>query len=700
MGRRRQRRTSQKTCHGSFIQLSRVKVIDNEICMPDLLFYKKGLWLCVCLFSTVCPVAQQVDSITYRELSNVEVVEKVRPSVTREGAPIQLLDRTGFERLGLQDLSEAVKRFSGVAVKDYGGIGGLKTVSVRSLGSQHTAVSYDGVTITDAQSGQVDISRFTLDNVETVSLSIGQTDHIFQTARMYASAGALSIMTQTPRFDKKNFYLEGQAKAGSFGMVNPSLRYEQKLNRKYAASFHADWLRADGQYPYTFTNGDIVTEEKRKNSDIKSLRTELNLFADWDKQGTLRLKGYWFDSRRGLPGSVILYNDYHKERLRNRNGFVQGVYENRFNEKLSFKAQGKFDYSWTRYQDFHSKYPDGQQADVYTQREYYASAALLYTPINNLFFSVAEDVFINTLDATTPKCLFPERITSLTALAAQYKNSRLTATASLLNTFITENVETGEAADNRKRLSPAVSVSYRILSEHNLRIRASYKDIFRVPTFNDLYYDRIGNKDLDPEKATQYNVGLTWSGTFDKIKLDYLSVTVDGYYNQVDDKIVALPTMFIWKMMNMGKVDIKGIDANLSARFALPSAMFLQIDGSYTWQDAVDKTDKESKIYGHQIPYTPEHTGTVSVSWENPWVNVSWLLTAVGNRYSLPQNLDANLIDGYTEQQLSFNRTFAFRQSSIRLQAEIINLGDVTYDVIRYYPMPGRSVRGSIKYIF
>jgi outer membrane cobalamin receptor len=668
--------------------------------MPYLLFYMKGLWPCIFLFSAVYSVAQQRDSITYRELSNVEVVEKVRPSVLREGAPIQFLNQTAFRRLGLQDLSEAIKRFSGVTVKDYGGIGGLKTVSVRSLGAQHTAVSYDGVTITDAQSGQVDISRFTLDNVETVSLSIGQADGIFQTARMYASAGALSITTQTPRFDRKDYVLEGQLKAGSFGMLNPSLRFERKLGKVYAASLHADWLRADGQYPYTFTNGDIVTREKRKNTDIQSLRTELNLFAAWGKRGDLRLKGYWFDSHRGLPGSVILYNDYHKERLRNRNGFVQGVYGNRFSSRLTFKAQGKFDYSRVRYQDFHSKYPDGQQTDVYTQREYYASAALLYTPINNVFFSIAKDAFINTLDATVPKCLFPERFTSLTALALQYKDSRLTATASLLGTFITEAVETGEAAADRKRLSPALSVSYRVWSEQNLRIRASYKDIFRVPTFNDLYYNRIGNKDLDPEKATQYNLGLTWSGAFPAIRLNYLTLTVDGYYNRVDDKIVALPTLFIWKMMNMGKVDIKGIDANLSARFALPSGMFVQTGGSYTWQDAADKTDKDSKIYNHQLPYTPVHTATAFVSWENPWVNVSWLMTAIGARYSLPQNIEANLIKGYVEQQLSFGHVFTFKQSSLRLQAEALNLGDVTYDVIRYYPMPGRSFRGSIHYIF
>ncbi len=668
--------------------------------MLNLFSLKKLCVLCSCLLTCFYSFAQQNDSITSRQLSEVEVVEKARPSVTREGAPLQLLDRSGIDRLGIQDLSEAVRRFSGVMVKDYGGIGGLKTVSIRSLGTQHTAVSYDGVTITNAQSGQVDISRFTLDNVENVSLSIGQTDDIFQTARMYASAGALSIRTSSPVFDNKKYHLQGQIKAGSFGMFSPSVSYDQQLTDNYALSVNADYLRADGQYPYTFTNGDIITEEKRKNSDIKTFHSELNLFADWKNGSNLRLKGYWFDSDRGLPGSVVLYNDYHKERLEDKNGFAQAFYENRFNNKFALKAQGIFDYSWTRYRDFHSKYIDGKQTDVYTQREYYASAALLYTPVKNLSFSLAEDFFVNTLDATTPKCVFPERFTSLTALATQYKSSRFTATASLLGTYITEDVETGEAADDRKRISPAISISYRIFSEQNLRVRALYKDIFRVPTFNDLYYDRLGNRDLNSEKAKQFNLGLTWSGSIKAINLEYLSLTADGYYNKVKDKIVALPTMFIWKMMNMGEVEIKGLDVNISSRFALPSAMYLQIDGSYTWQNSIDVTDEKSKTYKHQLPYTAEHSGAVSVSVENPWLNVSWLMTAVGDRYSLPQNLDANLIDGYMEQQLSFNKSFAFKHSSLQVQATIVNLGDVTYDVIRYYPMPGRSFRTSIKYIF
>jgi outer membrane cobalamin receptor len=667
--------------------------------MPNLLFYKRELRLIVYLLFPVFASGQQADSLMYRQLPAVEVVEKARPSVMRDGAPLQLLDRDAMERLGVYELAEAVGRFAGVTVKDYGGIGGLKTVSVRSLGAHHTAVSYDGVSITDAQSGQVDISRFTLDNVESLSLSIGQTDDIFQTARLYASAGALRISTQTPRFDNRRpFRLEGQVKGGSFGLFAPSLRYEQKLGSRYAASLRAGWLSANGQYPYTFTNGNILTRETRKNSDIRSLNTELNLFADYGKQGTLRLKAYAFDSQRGLPGSVVLYNDYHTERLDNRNAFLQSAYENRLSRRLTFRLQAKADYSQTRYQDFHSKYIGGRQTDLYIQREYYASTSLLYVPLECLSFSLAGDAFFNNLDATTPFCAFPERFSSLTALAAQFKNSRLTATASLLGTYITEEVRRGKPADDRRRLSPALSLSYRLLPGENLRLRASFKDIFRVPTFNDLYYDRIGNKDLASEKARQYNLGLTWSGSFGR--LEYLSLTADAYYNRIKDKIVALPTMFIWRMMNMGEVEIRGVDLKLAARLLLAADMHLQADASYTLQRAIDVTRKESKTYGHQLPYTPEHSATASLTFAHPWVNVSWLLTAVGPRYSLPQNIEANRMEGYVEHQLSLHRSFRLRQGTLRLQAEVLNLGDATYDVIRYYPMPGRSFRAGLTYSY
>ncbi len=635
--------------------------------------------------------AQQSDTLAVRRLSDVEVVGRQRPSGAREGAPLQVLDRAGFERLGMNDLSEAVKRFSGVTVQDYGGIGGLKTVSVRSLGAKHTAVSYDGMAITDAQSGQVDISRFSLDNVETVALSVGQSDDIFQTARMYASAGALRIRSRKPQFDGKPVNLRVQVKGGAFGLFNPTVRYEQKLGRRFSASFHTDWLSAKGRYPFTLTNGELVTREKRLNSDIQSYRLEGNVYGNLGKGGKLQGKLYYYDSERGLPGSVILYNTHARERLWDTNFFGQLQYAKSAGERLEVKAQLKYNYSYSKYRDTSGKYEGDVQIDRNTQQEYYGSAGVLYRPFGSFSLSFTQDIALNRLVNNFVNAPQPKRLTSLSVLAAQYKTTRLTATASLLATYLTDRVTVGEASADRKRLSPAASVSVRPFAESAFRLRASYQSVFRVPTFTDLYYLRMGNTNLRPERATQYNLGLTWSG--EAACFRYLSFSADGYFNRVEDKIVAIPTMYISKMMNLGEVDIKGIDVNLSAEVPLPAQMALFVSASYSWQRAIDVTDPHDKNYRDQIPYTPRHAGTAACSWENPWVNVSYTLTAAGQRFALPQNTEANRIGSYIEQGVSLNRSFRVGKCGFRVDGEVLNLGNRTYDIIQYYPMPGRSWR-------
>ena len=84
--------------------------------------------------------------------------------------PAEEIKVTGVEACGAAGISEAVKRFTGVQVKDYGGLGGLKTINVRSLGSEHVGVFLDGVQIDNAQNMQVDLGRLSLDGLSDISL--------------------------------------------------------------------------------------------------------------------------------------------------------------------------------------------------------------------------------------------------------------------------------------------------------------------------------------------------------------------------------------------------------------------------------------------------------------------------------------------------------------------------------------------------
>jgi len=74
-------------------------------------------------------------------------------------------------------------------------------------------------------------------------------------------------------------------------------------------------------------------------------------------------------------------------------------------------------------------------------------------------------------------------------------------------------------------------------------------------------------------------------------------------------------------------------------------------------------------------------------------VNMAYTVIGVGERYVLLQNIPANRIEGYAEHTFSLSREFTGKNFRLRLQAELVNFTDEQYDIIKYYPMPGRSYR-------
>ena len=131
-------------------------------------FYMSICAVFCCQFLSIPLFAQQqkVDTTHTYFIPEVTVSDIYQTHEVRSTAPLQLFSKEALKNLHALQVSDAVKHFAGVTVKDYGGIGGLKTVSIRSLGAQHTAVGYDGIAITDCQTGQIDIGRFSLDNVD------------------------------------------------------------------------------------------------------------------------------------------------------------------------------------------------------------------------------------------------------------------------------------------------------------------------------------------------------------------------------------------------------------------------------------------------------------------------------------------------------------------------------------------------------
>src|SRR5690606_18792052 len=119
-------------------------------------------------------------------LEEVKVKALKQSKILISPVPMQTLSAKDLQRVNTLSVADAVRYLSGVQLKDYGGIGGLKTINVRSLGSNHTAVFYDGLQLTNAQNGQVDLGKFSTDNIEEISLYNGQNPRLLKPAVAYA----------------------------------------------------------------------------------------------------------------------------------------------------------------------------------------------------------------------------------------------------------------------------------------------------------------------------------------------------------------------------------------------------------------------------------------------------------------------------------------------------------------------------------
>lgn len=643
-------------------------------------------------FLLLCPLSMTAQTVTNDSTQTIEevVVKGFRiPGNVLASTPIQTLSHTDMERLGIHDMGDALKRFAGVQVKDYGGVGGMKTVNIRGLGAGHTGVTYDGVQVGDCQSGQVDLSRFTLDNVSLVSLQIGQEDNIYQSAKAYASVGLINISTLQGVFDRKP-HLTTTLRTGSYGLFAPSLLYHQQFSRLGIGAY-TSYERADGVYWFTLKNGIKTIHERRNNSDIKTWRGELNMSYQLTDKQTLQWKAYGFTSNRGLPGSVIYDNTYSAERLKDKNVFTQILYENRFSNRIKMKAAAKWNYSWSRYSDIPAS---GYKEDTYRQNETYLTATLWANPLQGLNLSFAQDYAHNHLSMTLPKAANPTRSSLWTALAANYQIGSFSVNASLLATNIYESVKQGNASNGFHRLSPAFSMQWRCLQD--FRLRFGYKDIFRTPTLNELYYTGIGNRHLNPEKSRMWNLGATYSHTFNRTLL--LSLTADGYLGNVTDKIIAVPKMFYWQMMNAGKVRQLGLDVSANIEKRWGNDWTVSATGSYSYLSATDRTDPSELSYGDQIAYTPHHSGSANILIHSPWLDFGYNVLLMGERYTLGYNIPHNRMSAFTDHSITLSREFNINRQQLRVQFDVRNLGNKNYEVVRFYPMPGTNWRLSVSW--
>ena len=629
---------------------------------------------------------------TTQTLSEVEVYGKrpIATSQTLRGADLRALSTTS--------VADALKYFSGVQIKDYGGLGGLKTINVRSMGAQHVGIYVDGIRITNAQNGTVDLGKFSLSSLETVSLYNANKLDNCQSASEYASGATVYLTTKRPTKDS----LSVQLRRASFSTYMAKVNGQWALANGLRGFVDGEYCDSRGDYPFRYHSNYEDTIGRRANSDIRYGRIEGALF-----KGGFSTHLYYYDSERGCPGGIVrrLSDKYiNVGREWDRDFFVQASWQHEFLGHHRVKVNAKYTNEYLRYC---TDYPENQNTarvnNHYRQEDGYGALCYGYTPWPWLSLSTSYDVRYSKLRADLKHFDNVFRLDQKEVVAAQMNYHGVQAAASMLHQHYHDFTFTRVgAADPLDRWTPALSAAYTL---YGVTMRAWYKKIFRAPTLNDLYYTQVGNRNLKPEYTKQWNIGLEyhWIPSHFSPLTSHLSASVqaDIYQNKIENRIVCLPLKgtYTWTMMNYGYTYCRGLNATAQGHYDKDDWHFSLLT-SLTWQKDLNRTDPaDEDTYNKPICYSPEFSYTLTgvAAWKELSLTVSHM--HVGERmwsYADPEDIlePYNNIDAKLSCTLPNALTSHLSPlTSLGLCLEVCDVLDEQYEHIPRYPMPGRNYK-------
>ena len=564
-----------------------------------------------------------------------------------------VVSRTDTVRIqSLLDVGGTLLYVPGLYVGDYGSASGLKTASLRGLGSAHTAIYLDGVRVGNVQSGQADLGMLDLASLSNVVIDYAQNSLSFNTAR--------------PVF--RNRPVAGTAKiaGGSFGTWQPYANVAVKLGERWSLSAHAGGLVTNGKFP--LSDGSF-----RSNNDMKQLQTGIDLFGNL-QGGDFHAKIYYNGSDRGTPGSLDWPST---DRQTDRNFGAQAVLKKSFSPlyTLNLSAKGAYDRLF-----YKSEWGDTD----YKQTEFQLNSAHKFHLTSWWEVSLAADVAFDKLNSTLYQ---QQRWGTVLALATAFRWERFKADIALEydGTF-----DKGVAPLHS--LSPSADIRFTIVE--GLDLVAFGRRAFRAPTFNELFYPGYGNSALKPEDAWMADLGVDFNRTLKNWQLEF---RVDGYFNHLTNKIISAPSPDdpnVWMPYNVGKVQALGADVLGNVVYFTATGWMAGITVRYGYQKALDKTP-DSYTFNQPIPYVAAHTLIINplVAYKGWMLGATWNLRA-GRRDSVGAMPNWNTVD------IQFGKDFTLRTCTLGVRLTVRNLNNCRYETVSGYPMPGRSIMGGLVFNF
>ncbi|TAE32431.1 MAG: TonB-dependent receptor [Candidatus Kapaibacterium sp.] len=645
------------------------------------------------------------------------VANRISSSNERRTAPITTLDAAQIQGLGARQAADALSFVPGVFVRNYGGVGGLKSLSLRGANASQTLVLLDGVRVNSSQNGQFDAASLPASMLEELEVVRGGAGAMLGAGAM---AGAINLRTKTSLRAPE---LAAQGEIASFEEFRAMLSGGIPLGRfaetqgNIGIWGHAEWQRGQGNYPFRFNEFGRDTTLQRMNADATFVNASLAGFAQF-KQWKLQSRIMTRFSERGTPGAVVQGSvEMARARLREQEWLATFSAHHAFTEQSLFTAQGSCRFGDIVYLD-----PDARQFGAnginerFLSEDWSGMAKLLFQEsVRAPFRAVQHEWLLEGTQSVLQGNMFQRGVGNRVRRTGIGVAAKGEARIALGNTFVNTFVNTPEISmnaafrvDDFSDVGGAVSplLGSALLLDSSLTVRAQWSYNFRPPSFNELYYLNFGNAALKPERAECWNVGADFRPLFASNPLNaapILAFTIDGFAHFTRNQILAVQNSpFTVSAQNIEQVRTLGVEASFRAVLGNSLSSSWSFLGQYTFQ-RVENVTPQSFVEGKQLVYTPQHLASGSLRYEKEWFSASLNAQYAGERFSLPANTADSRLAPFLVVNILAEAKYAlaslapvFGGTSVTMRLLCDNCLNESYTVIRNFPMPTRAFRASL----
>jgi iron complex outermembrane receptor protein len=577
------------------------------------------------------------------------------------------VDSSLLRQYGSKDISDVLNENSAVLIKSYGQ-GGIATPAFRGTAASHTRVAWDNIDINNPMTGQFDLSLVPAGFIDKVDVYFGAGSMGISTGGL----GGTINMVSLPEWDNR-FSLFVNPSAGSFGRFSGLVKLNAG-NNKFQSATKLIHQSAENNFPYiNSVSGEEPVRNFRKNNQLSQngFLEELYFRA---REGIVSAKFWYQSSSRNLPEPIISMQDKLNETQRDES-FRTVVSYTRDKGSGTLNLTGAFINDYLNYQNRLAAIDSRNNAGRFVLKGDYSFMIGTRTRFRTDFNEGLNIVRTNNYSST--------RSRNIVSIGGQTETQ---VTDRFLTTFLLK-----ETIDGTRFLLPDFSLAaqYKIVPGEEYYLGANLSKNSRIPSLNDLFWTPGGNPDLRSE--TGFSSELIFKAGRDLSRSVHAGADLALYYTLINDMIQWQPGNYsYWEATNIGATRSSGLESSFRIYWT-SSDMRLSADAKYILTNAhIVNSGGDAK----RLAYIPLHrlNGIVRFDWNQFYVRI--VSNSSSRRYITTDK--GQYLPGYFINDLDIGSKLNLRKTWYEISLEIMNVFNVNYQSIAWYPMPGRAFMLSV----